>query len=63
MHDAGHTPEEWALLLQKHIGKLADLSLGTTDIEIWIHRLEVISALAVSAMVVAEADRTGALSA
>lgn len=48
-HDSGHGPEDWALLLAKHIGKLSDEILERERFyessETYIHRLTIIAAL------------------
>jgi hypothetical protein len=48
-HDREHLPEDWTLLLAKHVGKLADEALEGERFynhsEKYIHRLTIIAAL------------------
>lgn len=49
-HDAGHTVDDWALLITKHVGKLADVTLDGPENELDLldtirHRLVVIATL------------------
>lgn len=49
-HDKTHSPEDWALLLVKHVGKLADGTLeGNAFSDEYHRRLGIIAALCCAA--------------
>lgn len=47
-HDRHHQPEDWALLLTKHVGKLADAAMEGEDAR-YLHQLIRVAALCTAA--------------